>query len=176
MELLQDFIRPLYSVLILCASVSFVIYVFFYAGYLGGEGVFETTGKLYEPMFEKEDSQTNLLELLEDVPVSEIQIKYNSSVQKVGDCLKFRELFLIESEEEAVLYLLDVKQNGKSVLERMTSEDLEALEEIPASFVYDSEKDLLYIFASGIYTVEIKVYNRSGNAQIYEMSIPVEST
>ena len=52
--------------------------------------------------------------------------------------------------------------------------DIDIMEEIPAAFVYDKENDLLYIYGSGTYTVEVKVYGASGATQTYEFNLPVE--
>lgn len=164
------------DILIMCACVMFVIYVFFSANYNGGEGVFENTGNIYAPMMEDEELTHDRLDYIgEEVDSYVPEIKYNSGAKQVGDCVTFKELFLVHIEDDYALYLSDIKnQSGNSVLERLSSEDLEDMDEIPAPFVYDKEKDLLYIFGSGIYSVEIKVYGSNGRVEVYEFNLPVE--
>lgn len=164
------------DILIMCACVSFVVYVFFAANYNGGVGVFENAGNIYAPMMEDEEVVHDGLDYIgEEVNSYVPEIKYNSGAKQVGDCVAFKELFLVRTEEDYALYLIDIKnQSGNSVLECLSSEDLEDMDEIPAPFVYDKEKDLLYIFGSGIYTVEIKVYGSNGEVGCYEFNLPVE--
>ena len=175
MELIKDIIRQFYPLLIMCACVSFVIYVFFSANYNGGKGVFENTGNIYAPMIEDDELKYDGLNYIgEEVNRYVPEIKYNSGVKQVGDIVTFKELFLVNKEDEFALYLIDITQSGNSVLEFLSSEELEDMEEIPAPFVYDKEHDLLYIFGSGTYKVKIKIYGSSGAIEEYEFNLPVE--
>ncbi len=185
MELIKDIIRQFYPLLIMCACVSFVVYVFFSANYNGGDGVFENTGNIYAPMIEDDElKQDGLNYIVEEVNAYVPEIQYNSGAKQIGDCIAFKELFLVKKEDgsfvngsledDFALYLTDITQSGNSVLERMTSEEIDVMEEIPAAFVYDKENDLLYIYGSGTYTVEVKVYGASGATQTYEFNLPVE--
>ncbi len=175
MDFIRDILRQFYSVLIIFAAISFVAYVFFSANYNGGEGVFENVGNVYVPVIEDEELQNiGLNDIGKEANPFVPEIQYNSGVKQVGDCIKFKELFEVKTEGDFALYLVDIKRSGNSVLEFLSSEELENLEEIPSSFVYDKEQDLLYIFGSGIYTVEIKVYGSSGALEKYEFNLPVE--
>lgn len=183
MELIKDVIKQFYPLLILSSCVLFVIYVFFSAG---DEGIFENVGAIYAPMMGSDALKNEGLQYLMSntdayIPV----IRYNSGAKSVGDCMRFRTLFLVEmrdgnwvsGDEETgfALYLEDIKnKSGNSVLERLSPEAIDELEEIPASFVYDKENDLLYVYASGVYLVQVKVYGIGGGMQVYEFNLPVE--
>ena len=163
------------DILIMSACLLFVVYVFFSADYKGGDGVFENIGSVYAPIIENPELKLEGLNLIrEEIDSDEAEVKYKAGVRYVGDCIKFRDLFEVKTENDLALYLMDITRSGRSVLELLSSEDVEALEEIPAPFVYDKDQDLLYIFGSGIYTVKIKVYGSSGGTDIYEFQLPVE--
>lgn len=185
MELIKDIIRQFYPLLIMCACVSFVVYVFFCADYNGGMGIFENTGNIYVPMIKGDEVEHDGLNYIgEEVNSYVPEIKYNSGAKQVGDCITFKELFLVkkedgswatgDTEDDFALYLKDISQSENSVLEYMSSEEIENMEEVPAAFVYDKENDLLYIYGSGTFCVEVKVYGKGGATQIYEFNLPVE--
>lgn len=186
MELIKDIIKQFYPLLILCSCVLFVIYVFFSAGEDGNEGVFENVGEIYAPMIGSNALKDESLQYLESNTDAHIPVlKYNSGAKSVGDCIRFRSLFLVEmqdgnlvsgeEEDGFALYLEDIKnKSGNSVLERLSSEEINELEEIPAPFIYDKEKDLLYVYSSGVYLVQVKVYGAAGGMQVYEFNLPVE--
>ena len=188
MELIKDIVKQFYPILIMCACVSFVIYVFFSANYNGGEGVFENAGNIYTQMIGNDDLKNDGLNYIGEETNSYVpEIKYNSGSKRVGECIKFKEQFLAKkedgsfvngsTEDDFALYLVDIKKtSGNSVLERLSSEEVGKLEEIPAPFIYDKEQDLLYIFGSGVYIVEIKVYGNSGAAELLEFKLPVETS
>ena len=186
MEVIKDIIKQFYPLLILCSCVLFVIYVFFSAGEDGNEGVFENVGEIYAPMIGSDAVEKDSLQHLgSSTDANTPVVKYNSGAKSVGDCVSFRSLFLVEmqdgrwisgdEEDGFALYLEDIKnKSGNSVLERLSSQEIEELEEIPAPFIYDKENDLLYVYASGVYQVQIKVYGAAGGMQTYEFNLPVE--
>ena len=97
MELIKDIIRQFYPLLIMCACVSFVVYVFFSANYNGGEGVFENTGNIYAPMIEDDELKQDGLEYIGDEIVSYVpEIEYNSGAKSVGECIKLKEHFKLK--------------------------------------------------------------------------------
>ena len=186
MEQIKEIIKQFYPILIMCACVSFVVYVFFSADYNGGKGVFENAGNVYAPMIEDDELKYDGLTYIGDEVNSYVpEVKYNAGAKQVGDCIRFKELFLVKredgswvagnTEDDYALYLIDITRTGNSVLEYMSYEEIENMEEIPAAFVYDKENDLLYIYGSGIYTVKIKVYGNSGASKVFEFQLPVES-
>ena len=80
-------------------------------------------------------------------------------------------------EEDFAIYLMDIRNmDGNSVLEVLSSAEIEDMEEIPATFIYDREQDILHIFGSGIYVVYVKVYGSSGGQVVYEFKLPVEAS
>ena len=186
MELIKDVIKQFYPLLIMCSCVLFVIYVFFSAGDYGNEGIFENIGYIYRTMIgddAREDDSILYLASSTDAYIP--AIKYNSGAKSVGECMKFHSLFLVEMQDGSfvsgdeengfALYLEDIKNtSGNSVLERLSSEAIDELEEIPAPFIYDKENDLLYVYSSGVYLVQIKVYGTGGGMQVYEFNLPVE--
>ena len=56
----------------------------------------------------------------------------------------------------------------------MSTDELAATEEIPNTFVYDKELDMLYIFGSGTFTVLVRIYSDAGGSQLYQFKLPVE--
>ncbi|MBQ2706291.1 MAG: hypothetical protein IJF60_05680 [Agathobacter sp.] len=187
MEKMKDMIKQFYSLLILVACVIFVISVFFVSPMLGGKGTFGGMGAIFGPMLDTPEIKTEGLESIDKTesnysPV----IKYNSGAHEVGTYAIFKELLLVQKKDgsfvsgsikdEFTLYLIDIKnQYGESVLVKLSHEDVENLEEIPAAFVYDKDTDTLYFYSSGVYTVQFKIYNQSGGQKSFEFSIPVET-
>jgi len=187
MEMIRVIVKQFYPLLILFSCLSFVVYIFFSAELNNGEGVFEGAGSVYVNMIgtdELKNEGLNHVQSNEDgyVPM----LKYNSGVRNVGDCVNFKEMFLAQKEDGSfveaktedgfALYLEDIRnQSGNSVLVRLSSEEIERLEEIPASFIYDNEQGLLYFYGSGTYVVYVKVYGNGGAVELYEFNLPVET-
>lgn len=186
MELIKDIIKQFYPLLIMCSCVLFVIYIFFAAGDEAGKGVFENAGEVYTSMIDTDGLKNDGLSYAGNNSDAYVpSIKYNSGAKNVGDCVSFRSLFLVEKKDGSLvsgdaeagfaLYLEDIKnKSGNSVLERLSLEAIDQLEEIPAPFIYDKENDLLYVYASGVYLVQVKVYGTGGGMQVYEFNLPVE--
>lgn len=186
MEMIKDIVRQFYPLLILTSCVLFVMGVFFSAPIYSGEGVFEGAGELFSPVADTGEIKSEGISYIEGsvsgyMPV----IRYASGVQKTGSYIVFKDMFIVQKEDGSVvsgseedgfaIYLLDIKNHaGKSVLLTLSAEEIEALEEIPAPFVYEEEQDILCCFLSGVYTVQIKVYGAHGGQEIYEFQLPVE--
>ena len=113
-----------------------------------------------------------------------LNLKYYGGTLSIGEEVTFSSLFNLETSPNFSLsnpsniqfHLLDIRNtSGQSALSFLNSEEIEALEEIPSSAVYDKTNDLLIFFQSGIYTVHLRLYydNKPGN--LYEFTLPVES-
>lgn len=186
MELLKDMIRQCYPLLVLCSCVLFVVHMFFGANLGNGKGIFERMGTLYTGILEEPPLEYGGLKHLETSNGGCLKsIHYNEGTRKVNDCIKFRSLFQVElqkdfqadmeQEYQVAIYLEDIKNLGESsVLERLTAEEIDRLEEIPAAFIYEEESDLLYFFRSGVFLVQIKVYGIDGSMERYEFYLPVD--
>ena len=82
----------------------------------------------------------------------------------------------LTNSSNASLYLVDIKnQSNASVLTRLSSDDIEALDTFPTPAIYDTEHDLLYFQNSGIYTLCIRLYFEHYSGILYECQIPVET-
>lgn len=186
MEMIKTVVKQFYPPLILLACVSFTVYIFFSAELNSGKGTFEGAGHVYTPMMESDEVKNDGLSYIESNEAAYVpMLKYNAGARSIGDCLSFKTLFDVQREDGSyvngstedgfAIYLMDIKnQNDTSALETLSPEEIVELEEIPASFVYDKEQDLLHLHASGIYVVYIKVYGSGGGVEIYEFNLPIE--
>ena len=188
MEQLKEIIKNKYELLIMTACVLFVIGVFFFSAKEGGIGVFATVGDSVFFMLKEQELVNEGVQHLQNsgggyVPI----VKFEAGPQKVGDCVELKSLLLVrqengvyvsgKEEDGFAIYLTDVfSESGNSVLQVMSSEEFTHMEEIPVDFVYDKEKDLLYILGSGVYSVSIKIYADNGGMETYEFQLPVETS
>ena len=181
MELIKDSIRQFYSLLVLLSFVSFVLWIYFSTGVDGEKSVFQKAGSMYSSMLKTQVIQNNGLSFMEGTISEDIPtVSYTGGVQKVGGQAVFRDLFAANSNaingEEIALYLTDIKGvYGDSVLEKLDTNEIENLQEIPAAFIYDTDKDVLYFHCSGTYTIYLKVYASNGSQVTYEFCLPVET-
>lgn len=175
MELIKDMIKQFYPLLMMFACVLFVVAVFFAMPMYGEKGLFRGVGKLFSGM-ELKDYQVVGFDHLINVSTPFCPtVKYRAGVQTVGSILLFKEQFETNLEEEYEIYLLDIKnEEGVSVLDIMTAEEIEMLQEIPMAFIYEKEQDVLYCLQSGVFTVQIKLCGAKGGQMLYEFRLPVE--
>lgn len=189
MEMLKDIVRAYYPLMIAGACMLFVIGVFFSGASNGGMGVFGNAGEIYNSMIDTENIGTNGLDYIggagagaADVPV----IKYASGVRITGEAVTFKSLLKVQlsnqtevsgsTENGFAIYLVDIRNaEGNSEMLVMSAQDIEGVEEIPASFLYDKENDLLHLHKSGTYTVIVKIYGSSGASAVYQFKLPVEA-
>ena len=187
MELIKDIVKQFYPLLVLMLSVSFVVWIFFSNGLAGKQNIFQATGNVYESMLDEEKKINDGLNYMpaEDNAIAPT-IEYTQGAQEVGTQVIFKDMFTVTmadgstkaaSEEDGfAIYLRDIKsKDGNSVLQNLTTDAIEKLEEIPAAFVYDKELDTLYFYGSGVYIVELKIYGSSGVVEYYEFKLPVET-
>lgn len=186
MEHFKIVIKTKYELLILTGGILFVIGVFFFSDKEYGIGLFGNTGTTFLPLAEDvaifNEGTGHLQGYVNDyIPC----VYYNGGALRQGDRVRFKELLSVELENGGMvrgdsksgfaLYLIDIQtQSGNSVLEIISTEELEEMEEIPNTFVYDKERDTLYIFASGTFTVLVKIYSETGGFQNYQFKFPIE--
>ena len=163
-----------------------LIGVFFFSKGENGMGVFGTAGTIFFPLLQNDVMINKGAEHLQGSTDAYIPIvSYDGGSLQQGEAIVFKSLFSVEQEDGRIvnggiedgfaLYLTDIKSSaGKSVLEKMSTDDLSNMEEIPSAFVYDKELDMLYVFGSGDFTVMLKIYSDKGGMETYEFQLPIE--
>jgi hypothetical protein len=129
-------------------------------------------------------SITEQIDALNNEPIPTLH--YTSQVLTVGDANMLEQLFSLKYADgeiknladisEASLYLVDIKRdNNTSVLTKLSSAAIDALDTFPSMAIYDTEQNILYFQDSGIYTFYIRLYFRHHSGILYECQIPVET-
>ena len=113
-----------------------------------------------------------------------MSVRYTEGVLTTGTMVSFREQFEVttntgvwpgDSANGFAIYLVDIRDAaGNSRLVSLDTESIKEMTEITAAFVYDYEKDILYVHGSGVYQVYIKVYAENGTVSTFEYVVPVE--
>ena len=186
MDQLNVIIKIMFELLIMAGCMILVIKVFFFSETDYGTGLWGKTGTTLSPIVEDgllvNEGMDDLYGYISDyIPI----VRYNEGTLLQGDFVEFKSLLSVELEDGSVvngsaengfvLYLLDIQTKmGNSVLEKMSTDELAATEEIPNTFVYDKELDMLYIFGSGTFTVLVRIYSDAGGSQLYQFKLPVE--
>lgn len=177
-------IKNFFPILIAALGLFFAVFVYF-TGILGsGHGIYTDIGSVMTESTE-EDVTSDVLNPESAANVEVPAIKYIGKARTVGEAIDFRELFQFTyqsgqtvngtDESHVTMYLLDIKDRaGNSVCEKLSAEDIEAMEEITSPFLYDQESKTLYFHKSGSYTVTIKVYYDGNTYVEYEFVMPVE--
>ena len=188
MELVKDIVRQFYPLLIMLCCVTFVLWIFFSADLLGGEGVLEGGGQIYAPMLQTDELTNTGFEAVAGAGRGYIPVaKYVGSAQNVGGKATFKDLLSVRredgsfvsgsTEDEFALYLIDIQtESGSSVLAYLTAGEIANMDEVPASFIYDRENDELHFHGSGTYVVYVKIYGKSGGQMTYKFKLPVEAS
>lgn len=182
----KTILKQIILLLIVFSCVIFALYIYYSASINGKEGLFKGTGAYVEAIMDTEMENDNDIECTEDteeendVPL----LNYMYGTQTVGTSVKFKSLFTVTTkngekpgdvEDDFTLYLSDITDvSDNSVVEVLSTEMIENLEEIPAAFIYDKEQDILYFHKSGAFKVYVNVYNEKGYKTAYEFMIPVE--
>ena len=188
MERVKDFVREYYQLMIAGACVLFVVGVFFSNTSNDGMGVFGNAGAVYESMIGTENIGTSGPSFIGGSGAGALEapvIQYASGAREVGEVLTFKNLLKVQlsngtevsgsTENGFAIYLVDIRNaEGNSEMLVMNEQEIEDMEEIPASFLYDKENDQLHLHKSGTYTVILKIYGSSGAFAEYEFKLPVE--
>lgn len=174
-------LKHIFSILVIVPLVLFSAYLLYGKNQNGDIQIFESFGTVLEASGEEEAPAADVMPGNPEAPV----IKYNQGTHTVGSSTRFKAMFTVVTqngtkngtvEDDFSLYLSDVRNPADlSVVEFLTTGQIDALEEIPAAFLYDKEQDILHFHQSGIYTVMVNVYGADGSMAQYEFSIPVEA-
>lgn len=187
MEIFKSIVRQFFYVLLLSSCFLFVLQMFFQERIEGKRDIFTAVAKVYDPMIYGKAIQCNGLSYLEKDVVSDMpEVLYTSGVKQAGMNLIFKSLLSVKrtdgtvvggtEEDDFSIYLMDIKtRKGESVLETLSTSEIENLEEIPAPFIYDETTDRLYLYSGGVYLVQVKIYGSGGGQAIYEFLLPVET-
>lgn len=188
MEQIKDIIKNQYELLIITICALFVIGVVFLSTHGSGIGIFATTGNIFSSLIEEKIVISENMRPQQSLGSGYVpNVQYEAGTQKTGECVELKSLFSVKfedgrcvngrEEDGFVIYLKDIcTSKGKSVLEFISTYELTQMEEIPATFIYDRDLDLLYIFGSGVYFVSIRVYADDGSMETYEFQLPIEAS
>ena len=186
MNQLRETIKTHFELLNMTGCLLLVIGIFFSPELKYGMGIFGVVGNIFFPLLEKEAIVSQGMDYLQGITDDYIPtIYYNRGSFRQGDSVEFKSMISVKKQDGTIvngsmedgfaLYLVDIRTTaGNSVLEKMSTDTLANLEEIPATFVYDKEMDMLYIFGSGNFTVFVKIYSDTGSAETYEFQLPIE--
>lgn len=188
MEALKSMIRQFYHLLLLSLCLLFLLQIFFGEGMEGERDIFTAVAHVYDPMIKNEMLQCNGLSYIENEVSDEVpEVIYAAGAQQAGTNLVFKSTLNVRkadgtvvsgmTEDDFAIYLLDIKTiEGESVLETLSTSEIENLGEIAAPFIYDKATDCLYLYSGGVYLVQVKIYGSGGGQTVYEFRLPVEST
>lgn len=180
---MKKVINTLFVLLIMGIAVIFAINYIFNGPIAGGNGIFQGIGNVLNVTYDDKTStlpSINGSSSLRTAPV----MKYSAVPYNTGGYVIFKSLFNVITEngekngtveDDFTIYLSDIRSSADvSVVEFLTSEQINSLEEIPAAFLYDTQTDMLYFCQGGIYTVYVKIYGSNGTQAEYEFLMPVE--
>lgn len=176
--------------MILAFTALLVIFCIGYliAGPIGEEsGLLAGIGSMFENVQEKENISESYQMLDSVMDAEPPTVKYVGGVKNVGDAVPFKEMLQVclsgdvfhsgTEETGFYIYFNDIKNEmGNSVVICLETEDVEALEEIPSPFIFDTEQEVLHFHKSGVFTMYVKIYIDNGNSTLYEFTIPVETS
>lgn len=174
-------LKYIFVMLMIVPVVLFSVHLLFGKSQSGDRLVFDTIGDVLESANVEDTPKADVTITRSDAPI----IKYNQGTHEVDTSVNFKSMFTVVTsngekngiaEDDFSLYLSDIRSVADlSVVEFLTTEQIEALEEIPAAFLYDKEKDILYFHQSGVFTVMVNVYGTDGTMAQYEFTLPVEA-
>ena len=131
-------------------------------------------GEIFEN-FSQKDNKSHVASTLATQLEAEFPTPlYVGNSLTVGKGYLFEALFELDFSN-ATLYLVDVKSaNENSILTKLSPSDIESLEQLPSTAIYDTEQHLLYFHNSGIYTLFIRMYYNHRPGILFECQVPVE--
>lgn len=149
-------------------------------------GVFFDIGSPFSRLEQNHPSTTiaNQLDSLENDAIP--SLVYIGNALTIGNANSLSDLFVLKTVtgelssfqnlSNAALYLVDIKSaKGFSILTRLSSAEINELEELPSVAIYDRDKSLLYFHQSGIYTLYLRLYYNQQPGVLFECRIPVET-
>lgn len=176
--------KILFELLLMGIVVVFAIEYIFNGSIAGGNGIFQGIGNILDTTATNETTTLPTMNSSVSTKTPPI-MKYQSSSHEVDSSIVFKSLFTVITEngekngvveDDFAIYLSDIRSEAEiSVVEFLTTEQIEALKEIPAAFIYDTQTDILYCYQSGVYKVLVKIYGNNGTQAEYEFSLPIEA-
>lgn len=181
---MKKVISTLFALLLMGSVVIFSIAYIFNGAIAGGTGIFQGIGNILDTTATDKTTTLPTMNSSASTKTPPI-IKYESSSHEVDSSIVFKSLFTVITEngekngvveDDFVIYLSDIRSTADaSVVEFLTTEQIEALKEIPVAFIYDIQTDTLYCHQSGVYKVLVKIYGNNGTQAEYEFSLPIEA-
>lgn len=177
-----------YVVIVLEACFVMFCIGYIWIGTVGeGKGLADGIGTMLEDVEMQNVKSEGHLVLKEMIESERPVVRYVGGTKRVGEFVKFKELVEVclpgKSFESGIeekgfyIYLEDIQdKNGNSVVIFLKSEEIEALEEIPAGFILDKEKDMLYFHKSGVFVMYLMIYTENEIGTAYECMIPIETS
>lgn len=185
-DALKEILKQLFLIIITAACVCFVLYVLFSGNIAGETGIFKGVGNIYSSMLSEDEIRSDGISYIENLGEQTApKLEYISGAQTAGRNVIFKSLFLVTlddgvpksgtEEDGFAIYLKDIcDTSGNSVVSFFKTDEIEGMDEVSSSFIYDTEQDILYFHKSGTFTVSVKVYGSNGAEALYEFTIPVE--
>lgn len=177
------------QIIMIVLTIVFVLFAvdYFFHGPVGEKtGFFGGSGAVLEGFSDKQIVSNGIEALTNSVNTSIPTLKYTGGTRYVGETVHFRELFQIALngidfqdatvEDGYALYFYNIMDLfGNPVVIELETEEINALEEIPAAFIYDTENDTLHFHKSGTFTIIVNVYLETGAQFLFECLLPVEA-
>lgn len=181
----KNVIRDVFIIIIVVIGVIFSITTIF--GGLKGkdDSIFSAIGEKVGTI-KQEPHISEIATELEEISEAEMPtIYYVGGSRTVGDAVSIEDMFEVQYEntsrmplseaENTFIFFVDVRDtSGNILVEKLTTEDIEKLEEIPSAFIYDKDQHILHFHQSGTFIVSIRVYSGTSSGMLYEFEIPVE--
>ena len=112
-------------------------------------------------------------------------ITYSGGTLTSGTAVSFPKLFTLTyadgstaspaASTTAAVYLSDIRNTEQTpVLTRLSSKEIQTLEELPSAVVYDTDRQLLYFYQNGIYSLSLQFFVDGEDGVYFACQIPVE--
>lgn len=164
-DALKEILKQLFLIIITAACVCFVLYVLFSGNIAGETGIFKGVGNIYSSMLSEDEIRSDGISYIENLGEQTApKLEYISGAQTAGRNVIFKSLFLVTlddgvpksgtEEDGFAIYLKDIcDTSGNSVVSFFKTDEIEGMDEVSSSFIYDTEQDILYFHKSGTFTV-----------------------
>ena len=181
---MKNILSKLFLVVLAVIGSVFALGVYLF-GFNGNGNIFSNIGSQFAGVSYDSNISDVASDLEEWKSNLTVNVRYTGGAKTVGDVSAFRDMFditFLDQDGAQVnninydIYLSDIRDTSdNSVVVRMTTENIDKLEEIPADVLYDTEQHNLYYYKSGVYTVYISIYLYDGSTFSYEFVLPVEA-
>lgn len=175
------------SVLPTIIAIGIIVFLLTGITYGGAVGIFDVIGEV--PTAEDTDTKIHTTpgELDNFLEVEMPEIKVSGNVYSARTEIVVGSMFTVTKDGVtytgtqgdaggfAILLTEVTNANGDEVMEEMTMDEYEQLEEVPYSVIYDEEQDILYFTQSGVYDLYLTCKLDSGVNGKFIVSIPVKN-